>query len=199
MSQLKFACAWQLPWHAAWHDTAEHIPGDPVQLAWQFVPHDWLHEAVHSLWFMSDAHCAEQWPWQSVSHEPWQLKLGAVQPPMQLLTQVALQLASMVPWQVPPHEASSDAAQVTSKLTGMQLPVHPPEVSSVQLSLPVRSMLPQADRYVAWAVAGKKATRAPSMKPATAAKNLGRGNMESLLPTIVSQGPPGVESGLSGM
>jgi len=170
-----------------------------VQLAWQFVPHDWLHEAVHSLWFMSDAHCAEQWPWQSVSHEPWQLKLGAVQPPMQLLTQVALQLASMVPWQVPPHEASSDAAQVTSKLTGMQLPVHPPEVSSVQLSLPVRSMLPQADRYVAWAVAGKKATRAPSMKPATAAKNLGRGNMESLLPTIVSQGPPGVESGLSGM
>ena len=32
MSQVKLACAWQLPWQAAWQDTGVQLGGEPLQL-----------------------------------------------------------------------------------------------------------------------------------------------------------------------
>jgi hypothetical protein len=151
MSQLKFACAWQLPWHESWHWVMHETDGDvPMQPTLQWAPHVCWHDAVHCDWFMSELHWAWQCPLQSASQLPEQLNDPGL--PMQLVmhepSQVLVQLASMEPMHVPPQLASSCAEQLASTFTGVQLAVQPPDVSNWQLLVPdvSMSMSPQADR-----------------------------------------------------
>jgi hypothetical protein len=180
--QLMFACAWQLPWHAAWQVTGVHCAGCPWQLTLHCAPHVSLHDASHCVWFALLWQLPEQLASQSALHDPSQLKLGAVHPPWQLLSHCVVQLALIDAVHWPLQLASSCAEHCTSTLTGVHCAVHPPDVSTVQVSSPEKSMLPHDAMTVARALPGAKATRAPAMDAATAAKNDERADMEGLLP-----------------
>ena len=138
-----------------------------------------------------------QFPLQSASQLPEQLKLPglAVQLAEQLVEQAVVQSTVAVAMQPPLQVVSSCAEQLASTLTGVQSPVHVVDVSKLHDSLPEKSMLPQSVSTVAWAVAELKATRAPIMTAVPAAKNDERENMESLLLSIVAHAPASVERG----
>jgi hypothetical protein len=176
-----FAWAWQLPWHAAWHVTGLQLGAVPVQLPWHSAPHVSLHEASHCAELALLEQSPVQWASQLSVQEPSQLKLPLVQPPVQLDSHDAVQLASMFTLHWPLQLASSCAEHCTSTLMGVHCAVHPPDVSSVHVSVPLKSMFPHSEMTVAPAVAGEKTTNAPTMPPATAAKSDERRNMASLL------------------
>jgi hypothetical protein len=113
---------------------------------------------------------------------------------MQVLSQVPVQLASIDPLQLPLQLASRSAEHWSWKFGAVHCVLQSADAARLQVVPASRSMPPQSLRTIAWAVRGNKATRAPKVDAATAAKNL-RENMEGLLLTIVSQGPPGVEPG----
>jgi hypothetical protein len=179
--QLRFACAWQLPWHSAWQVTGVQLGGVPLQLPLQLESQVSLQEAEHSAMFWSLAHWPEQWPLQSVSHEPSQLKLPDVQPPVQLLTHEAVQFASMLALHIPLQLASRSAEHWSWKFGAVHCVLQSAEAARLQVVPASRSTPPQSVRMTAWAVPGKKATRAPSIDAAATAKNEGRENIGSLL------------------
>jgi hypothetical protein len=157
-----------------------------VQLPLQLESQVSLQEASHSvappppspgsLW-----QWLEQCPLQSVSHEPSQLKLPDVHPPVQLLTHMVLQFASMVPVHPPLQLASRSAEHWSWKLGAVHCVLQSAVAARLQVVPASRSTPPQSDRMTACAVPGKKATRAPNIEAATPAKNFGRENMEDLL------------------
>lgn len=71
MSQLRFACAVQLPLQLAWH-FAMHVAdgGVPEHCALHCPPQLALHEASHCDWSPFDEHAPWQCASQSASHEP---------------------------------------------------------------------------------------------------------------------------------
>jgi hypothetical protein len=101
-----------------------------------------LHEASHCDWLALLEQSLEQCPSQSLLQDPSQLKFPPVQPPLQLLSQVDWQFASMVAVHWPLQLASSCAEHWTSTLIGVQFAVHPPDVSIVHVSFPEKSMSP---------------------------------------------------------
>jgi hypothetical protein len=147
MSQLRFACAVQLPLQLAEHFSEQAADGGvAVHCTLQRAAQLPLHWATHSLMFPLDEHCALHPPWQSVSQEPWQSKLpgSTLHIPEQLASHVPVQLTSAVAVQPPVHVGSSWAEHEASKFTSVQLAVQPPEVSRTQFELAVASRLPQA-------------------------------------------------------
>jgi hypothetical protein len=83
------------------------LAGCPVQLAWHCAPHVSLQEASHCVWLPLLEQSPEQWASQSPLHDPSQLKLGAVQPPVQLLSHEVWHVASMLAVHPPLQLASS--------------------------------------------------------------------------------------------
>jgi hypothetical protein len=164
----------QLPWQLAWHFASHDADGGvPVHCALQRVPQLALHWAEH--WPMQSAmlplpmhwpvHVPEQLPSQSVSHDPWQLKLPglAEHDPVQLPMQLPVHDADALPVQPPMQLASSCAEHATSKLTGVHCAVHPPFVSTEQLMLPADSTAPpHAERTSALALPANKTPTAAS-------------------------------------
>jgi hypothetical protein len=180
MSQLKFACAVQLPWHSAWH-CVSHVAdgGVPSQLPWQRALHEAWHSDEQFSSEESDEHWLEHWPLQSESHEPWQLNDPgfAVHCVLQFPSHVVVQSAVTLPVHWPEQLASTESSQ----LTGVHWAVQPPEVSNVHDSLPEKSMLPHEAIGFAFAVPGVKSARAPSDDAAIKAKSEVRVAMEECL------------------
>jgi hypothetical protein len=170
MSQLRFACAVQLPLqlavHWAWHDA---IGGVPLHCPLQCPPQLALQEAWHCAWSEAAEQDPLQCPSQSASQEPWQLNMPgfAMQLAMQLPVQVALQFTSADAVHVPLHDASSCAEHAASKLMGVHLAVQPPDVSSVHEAFACTSMLPHEERMSARAVYGVARSSAPTERGRT--------------------------------
>jgi hypothetical protein len=91
---------------------------------------------------------------QSVSHEPSQLKLPDVHPPVQLLTHVALQLASMLPMHPPLQLASRSAEHWSWKFGAVHCVLQSAVAARLHVVPESRSTPPQSDRMIAWAVPG---------------------------------------------
>jgi len=169
-SQLRFACAVQLPlqlaMHLAWHDADG---GVPVHCALQCPPQLALQEAWHCAWSALAEQAPSQCPSQSASQDPWQSNMPGldVQLAMQLPLQVVLQFTSADAVHCPPHVTSSCAAHAASKLIGVQSAVQPPAVSSLQLAFAWTSMLPHEERTSARAARGIVTTSAPTARGRT--------------------------------
>jgi hypothetical protein len=90
------------------------LGGVPLQFALQLESQVSLQEAMHCVSSppsaVSDVQSAEQCPLQSVSHDPSQLKLPVVHPPVQLATHAVVQLTSAVKLQ-PPLQLVSRSAE----------------------------------------------------------------------------------------
>jgi hypothetical protein len=170
MSQLRFACAVQLPlqlaMHWAWHDA---IGGVPVHCALQCPPQLALQEAAHCAWLELAEQDPLQCPSQSASQDPWQLNMPgfAMQLAMQLPVQLVLQFTSADAVHPPVHDASSCAEHAASKLIGVHWAVQPPEVCSVQEAFACTSMLPHEERRSARALRGVARRRAPTDRERT--------------------------------
>ena len=119
MSQLRFACALQLPWQLAWQPP-EQVGGEAVHVSLQRALMLAEHWAVQVVMSSADMQLAAQLPIASISHEPWQSKLPGVQLTMQEASQLVMSQLTLASAVQPPEQlASSWAEHAAAKLIGI--------------------------------------------------------------------------------
>jgi hypothetical protein len=137
-------------WQSAWHFGSSTLA---VQLAWHWAltstSHETLHDASHAVWHETEGGWAEQVKSQRLVQSAWQsvTQASSLQPVAQLASHwvahealqsndpgLAVHIVVQEAEQLPVHELMAEtvqsASQLATRLPGVHLASHPPEVST---------------------------------------------------------------------